>query len=45
VLADAEALGGAAFAALLETLAGGTPERERVIPVALVMRGSTAPAG
>jgi DNA-binding LacI/PurR family transcriptional regulator len=44
VAADAEALGAAAFAALLETLTGGTPERERVIPVQLVVRGSTAPA-
>jgi DNA-binding LacI/PurR family transcriptional regulator len=48
VAADAEALGAAAFEALHETLAGGEPARERVLPVELVVRGSTtapAPAG
>jgi DNA-binding LacI/PurR family transcriptional regulator len=43
VAADAEGLGAAAFEALYATLTGGEPERERVIPVELVVRGSTAP--
>lgn len=43
VAADAEALGAAAFEALHELLAGGTPAPERVMPVELVVRGSTAP--
>ena len=43
VAADAEGLGAAAFAALFESLTGGQPERERIIPVELVIRGSTAP--
>jgi DNA-binding LacI/PurR family transcriptional regulator len=43
VAADAEGLGAAAFEALFATLTGGEPERERVIPVELVVRGSTAP--
>ena len=43
VAADAEALGAAAFEALHESLTGGTPAAERVMPVELVIRGSTAP--
>jgi DNA-binding LacI/PurR family transcriptional regulator len=43
VAADAEALGAAAFEALLALLTGGEPARERVIPVELVVRDSTAP--
>jgi DNA-binding LacI/PurR family transcriptional regulator len=43
VAADAEALGAAAFEALLAVLRGETPERERIVPVSLVVRGSTAP--
>jgi DNA-binding LacI/PurR family transcriptional regulator len=43
VAADAEGLGAAAFAALYAVLTGGEPERERVLPVRLVVRGSTAP--
>jgi DNA-binding LacI/PurR family transcriptional regulator len=43
VAADAEALGAAAFDALLVMLTGGTPDAERVMPVELVVRGSTAP--
>jgi DNA-binding LacI/PurR family transcriptional regulator len=41
--ADAEGLGAAAFEALFEVLSGGTPAPERVLPVELVVRGSTAP--
>jgi DNA-binding LacI/PurR family transcriptional regulator len=43
VAADAEGLGAAAFAALFATLTGREPERERILPVELVVRGSTAP--
>jgi DNA-binding LacI/PurR family transcriptional regulator len=43
VAADAEALGAAAFAALFTTLTGGKSEAERILPVELVVRGSTAP--
>lgn len=43
VAADAEGLGAAAFEALFELLGGGTPAPERVMPVELVIRGSTAP--
>jgi DNA-binding LacI/PurR family transcriptional regulator len=43
VAADAEALGGAAFEALLTLLKGDAPPHERVLPVELVERGSTAP--
>jgi LacI family transcriptional regulator, repressor for deo operon, udp, cdd, tsx, nupC, and nupG len=43
VAVDAEGLGAAAFEALHETLTGGTPAHERVMPVELVVRGSTAP--
>jgi DNA-binding LacI/PurR family transcriptional regulator len=43
VAADAEALGAAAFDTLHELLDGGTPAPERIIPVQLVVRGSTAP--
>jgi DNA-binding LacI/PurR family transcriptional regulator len=43
VAADAEALGAAAFGALLTLLRGEEPENERVVPVELVVRGSTAP--
>jgi DNA-binding LacI/PurR family transcriptional regulator len=43
VAADAEALGAAAFEALLTTLSGGEAAAERVMPVELVVRGSTAP--
>ncbi|HEX4692423.1 MAG TPA: substrate-binding domain-containing protein, partial [Solirubrobacteraceae bacterium] len=42
VAADAEALGAAAFDALHKLLEGGTPPAERVIPVQLIVRGSTA---
>ena len=42
VAADAEALGGAAFEVLRELLHGGMPAPERVLPVQLVVRGSTA---
>jgi DNA-binding LacI/PurR family transcriptional regulator len=45
VAADAEALGAAAFEALHVLLAEGTPEPERVLPVSLLVRGSTAPPG
>jgi DNA-binding LacI/PurR family transcriptional regulator len=44
IAADAEALGAAAFSALLVALEGGTPEPERVLGVQLVVRGSTGPA-
>jgi LacI family transcriptional regulator, repressor for deo operon, udp, cdd, tsx, nupC, and nupG len=45
VAADAEALGAAAFAALAAALAGEPVDDERVLPVSLVVRGSTsAPA-
>ena len=43
VAVDAEALGAAAFEALHVVLTGGTPAPERVIPVELVVRGSTGP--
>jgi DNA-binding LacI/PurR family transcriptional regulator len=43
VRADAQALGAAAFEALLVLLRGEEPEHERVVPVELVVRGSTAP--
>jgi DNA-binding LacI/PurR family transcriptional regulator len=43
VAADAEGLGAAAFEALFASLTGGEPERERILPVELVVRGSTAP--
>jgi DNA-binding LacI/PurR family transcriptional regulator len=43
VAADAAGLGAAAFTALHTVLTGGEPERERVLPVSLVVRGSTAP--
>ena len=43
VRADAQALGAAAFEALLVLLRGEEPEPERVVPVELVVRGSTAP--
>jgi DNA-binding LacI/PurR family transcriptional regulator len=45
VAADAKALGAAAFEALLTMLNGGAPEPERILPVELVVRGSTAPPG
>jgi DNA-binding LacI/PurR family transcriptional regulator len=43
VAADAEALGAAAFEALHVLLTGGDPPPERVLPVELVVRASTAP--
>jgi DNA-binding LacI/PurR family transcriptional regulator len=43
VAVDAEGLGAAAFEALHETLSGGTPAAERVLPVRLVVRDSTGP--
>jgi DNA-binding LacI/PurR family transcriptional regulator len=43
VAADAERLGAAAFESLYTVLTGGEPARERVLPVELVVRGSTAP--
>ncbi len=43
VAADAEGLGAAAFEALATELAGGTPAAERVLPVRLRVRESTAP--
>jgi DNA-binding LacI/PurR family transcriptional regulator len=43
VVVDAEALGAAAFEALGRELAGETVAAERVIPVALTVRESTAP--
>jgi DNA-binding LacI/PurR family transcriptional regulator len=45
VAADAEALGAAAFEALLTMLQGGEPAPERIMPVELVVRGSTAAPG
>jgi DNA-binding LacI/PurR family transcriptional regulator len=44
VAADAEALGAAAFEALHAVLSGERPEPERVMPVQLIVRGSTGPA-
>jgi LacI family transcriptional regulator, repressor for deo operon, udp, cdd, tsx, nupC, and nupG len=43
VAADAEALGAAAFEALLAVLRGEKPAPERIVPVSLVVRGSTGP--
>ncbi len=43
VAADAEALGAAAFEALKRDLAGDPPPPEQVLPVALLVRESTAP--
>ena len=43
VAADAEGLGAAAFEALATDLAGGSPAAERVMPVRLTVRESTAP--
>jgi DNA-binding LacI/PurR family transcriptional regulator len=43
VAADAEGLGAASFEALFTVLSGGEAARERVLPVELVVRGSTAP--
>jgi DNA-binding LacI/PurR family transcriptional regulator len=43
VAVDSEGLGAAAFEALHEVLTGGEPAPERVLPVELVVRGSTAP--
>jgi DNA-binding LacI/PurR family transcriptional regulator len=43
VAADAQALGAAAFETLLTVMTGGKPARERVVPVELVVRGSTGP--
>ncbi len=40
----AEALGAAAVTALVALIAGEEPPRETVVPVALVVRGSTGPA-
>ena len=45
VVADAEALGAAAFEALKRDLAGDRPPEEQVLPVALRVRESTAPPG
>ena len=42
VAADPEALGAAAFDALHELLEGRAPPPERVLPVELIVRGSTA---
>jgi DNA-binding LacI/PurR family transcriptional regulator len=42
VAADAEGLGAAAFEALYTVLTGGEPARERILPVELLVRGSTA---
>jgi DNA-binding LacI/PurR family transcriptional regulator len=43
VAADAEGLGAAAFEALARDLVGDPPPAERVLPVALTVRESTAP--
>ena len=43
VAADAAALGAAAFATLHELLSGGSPPPERILPVELIVRGSTGP--
>jgi DNA-binding LacI/PurR family transcriptional regulator len=43
VAADPEALGAAAFAALAADLAGDEVAAEQVLPVRLIVRGSTAP--
>jgi DNA-binding LacI/PurR family transcriptional regulator len=43
VAADAEGLGAASFESLHALLTGGEVERERILPVELVVRGSTAP--
>jgi LacI family transcriptional regulator/LacI family repressor for deo operon, udp, cdd, tsx, nupC, and nupG len=43
VAADAEGLGAAAFEALFATLSGEAADRERILPVELVVRGSTGP--
>jgi LacI family transcriptional regulator, repressor for deo operon, udp, cdd, tsx, nupC, and nupG len=45
VAADAEGLGAAAFHALFGVLSGDDVAAERVLPVRLVVRGSTAPPG
>ncbi len=42
VAADAEELGATAFDALATTLSGGAPPADQVLPVQLVVRGSTA---
>jgi DNA-binding LacI/PurR family transcriptional regulator len=42
VAADAEELGAMAFHALASSLAGGAPPAEQLLPVRLVVRGSTA---
>jgi DNA-binding LacI/PurR family transcriptional regulator len=44
VAVDGEALGAAAVTALVALIAGEEPPRETVVPVALVVRGSTGPA-
>jgi DNA-binding LacI/PurR family transcriptional regulator len=43
VAADAEGLGAAAFRALFAVLSGEAVAAEQVLPVRLVVRGSTAP--
>jgi DNA-binding LacI/PurR family transcriptional regulator len=43
VAAAAETLGAAAFEELFEALSGNEPDPERVLPVELLVRGSTAP--
>jgi DNA-binding LacI/PurR family transcriptional regulator len=43
IAADAEGLGAAAFRSLFAVMSGEEAEREHILPVELVVRGSTAP--
>jgi DNA-binding LacI/PurR family transcriptional regulator len=45
VRVDGQALGATAVAALVSLIGGGTPPAETVVPVELVIRGSTGPPG